>query len=73
MYVCFWNVLKVLEIVFRELGCENVVKSCVFPAYRSPWDGDRNTSYHTGPGTCLEPLLEPVQELTGNQTGQGLK
>ena len=58
---------------FRVLGCESAVKSCIFPANRSPWDGDRHTGYHTGLGTCLEPLLEPVLDLTGDQTGQGQK
>ena len=60
MYVCYWNVLKVLEMDFRVLGCENAVKSCIFPAYRSPWDEGRHAGHHTDPGTCLEPLQEPV-------------
>ena len=69
MYVCYWNVLKVLEMVFRVLGCENTVKSCIFPANRSPWVEGRHAGYHTGHGTCLDPLQEPVYELTGLQTG----
>ena len=73
MYVCYWNVLKVLEMVFRVLGCENTVKSCIFPANQSPWVEGRHAGYHTSSRTSLEPLLKPVHELTGNQTGQGQK
>ena len=69
MYVCYWNVLKVLEMVFRVLGCENSVKSCIFPTYRSPWVEGRHAGHHTGLGTSLEPLLKPVWNLTGDQTG----
>ena len=29
MYVCYWNVLKVLEMDFKVLGCENII----FPVF----------------------------------------